>query len=118
MEKMTKKDYFAQIRAIVAEHGTAEQVAFIDHEVDLLGKKNAKRSNAPTKAQKENASYGDLVLNVMENDTKYTVTEIQGMVAELKDLSNQRATAIMRALVKAGSVVRVEEKGKAYFMLA
>lgn len=38
MKKLTKKDYFAQIRAIVIND--FELVVFVDYEVELLIKKN------------------------------------------------------------------------------
>jgi thiamine pyrophosphokinase len=113
--KITKVEMFSQILAHLTD---PQEIEFIQNEIELTKRKNAKRSTAPTKAQKENASYGEQVLACMAEGERYTVTEIQAKVASMKELSNQRATAIMRALVKAGSVVRVEEKGKAYFTLA
>ena len=118
MEKMTKKEQFAKVRAILAEKGENDLVAFIDHEVELLTAKNSRRSNKPTKAQVENANLAEKVLEQMESGKAYTVSEIQKEVAELSELSNQRATAIVRSLVRAGSLTRSEVKGKALFTLA
>ena len=36
-KKLTKRDYFAQLKEIVKDN--AELVAFIDHELELLNKK-------------------------------------------------------------------------------
>lgn len=113
MEKMTKRDYFNAIRELVANR--PDLVAFIDHEVELLSKKNATRSTKPTKAQVENANLAEKVVETLVSGKPYTVSEIQKEVAELSDLSNQRATAIVRSLVRAGSLTRNEVKGKAYF---
>lgn len=118
MEKMTKKEQFAKVRAILAEKGENDLVAFIDHEVELLTAKNSRRSNKPTKAQMENANLAEKVVATLESGKPYTVSEIQKAVAELSDLSNQRATAVVRSLVRAGGLTRNEVKGKAYFMLA
>jgi hypothetical protein len=116
MEKMTKMQYFTEVLKYV--EGNEELTNFIKHEMELVKAKNARRSNAPTKAQKENAVLGASVVEKMEVGKRYTVSELQKEVAEIAELSNQRASAILKALVKAGSVARVEEKGKAYFTLA
>ena len=46
-KKVTKREYFAQLREVVADN--PELVAFIDHEVELLNKKNS--GNSQTKTQ-------------------------------------------------------------------
>ena len=48
----------------------------------------------------------------------YTITEIIKTVPECADLTNQRVSALMRQLIEAKLVVRVEDKRKAYFTLA
>ena len=48
-KKLTKRDYFAQLKEIVKDN--AELVAFIDHEVELLTRKNS--GNSQTKTQKK-----------------------------------------------------------------
>ena len=48
----------------------------------------------------------------------HTVSEIMTGVEALADASNQKAAALVRQLVEAGSVVREEVKRKAYFRLA
>ena len=58
---MTKREMFAEIRAIVVDN--AEMVAFIDHEIELLNRKsNGKRK--PTKNQLENAQFKADILAV------------------------------------------------------
>ena len=59
--KVTKRDRFAQLRAIVIDN--EELVAFIDHEVELLNKKNS--SKGETKAQAENRAIKSNILGVM-----------------------------------------------------
>ena len=112
MEKKTKIDMYLQIRAHLTD---SEEIEFIDKQIALTEKKNASRSNKPTKAATENAKYAEIVLAYMKNGKRYTVTEIQNGVAELKEFSNQRVTAIIRSLLKVGAIERTEEKGKAYF---
>ena len=47
---MTKTEMFAAIRANLVD---AEQIAFIDHEIEMIAKRNANRSSKPSKAQLE-----------------------------------------------------------------
>ena len=116
MEKVTKEMQFKAIKAILEEKGETKLVAFIEHEIELVRKKNSRKSTGkPSKNAVENADLGFKAINVMETGTKYTVTQIQSLLPELSSLSNQRVSAIMKALTKTGLVQRTEEKGKAYF---
>ena len=113
MEKMTKRDYFFEIREIVSDK--PELVAFIDHEIALLNKKNATRSNKPTKTQVANASLADEIYNAMENAKSYTVADVKALVPELEDANPQKVTALLTKLRKEIRVSREVVKGKAYF---
>lgn len=118
MEKMTIKGNFESIRAFLEEKGApASMIEFVNGRIAQVEAKNAKRSTKPTKAQAENAMLAEAVIENMQAGTSYTVSEIQKIVPELAELSNQRATAIVRSLVRVGRVARTESKGKAYFSL-
>ena len=113
MQKITKKDRYLEIRSLILDR--PDLVEFIDHEIELVEKKNASRSLKPSKSATENAVLADSVLAVMKEGNRYTITEIQSLTPELDGLSNQRVTAIVRLLMKSGEVIRTEEKSKAYF---
>lgn len=117
MEKVTKAMNFEAIRAILVKQGENELAEVMTHELELLAKKNAKRSNKPTKAQTENAMLAEAVIANMQAGEALTVSAIQARVPEMKELSNQRATAVVRSLVRIGRLQRTEEKGKAFFSL-
>ena len=119
MEKMTIKGNFEAIRAFLAEHeAPASMIEFVNGRIAQVEAKNAKRSTKPTKAQAENAMLAEAVIVHMQAGKAYTVSEIQHAVPELAELSNQRASAVMKYLVNSGKVIRNEVKGKAYFSLA
>ena len=59
-KKLTKKDYFIQLREIVKDN--AELVAFIDHEVELLTRKNS--GNSQTKTQKDNEVICEVLISI------------------------------------------------------
>ena len=111
-KKMTKADYFNQIKANYAL--SADEVAFIDHELELLAKKNSAEKK-PTAVQVANEGIKDAILNAMESGKKYTITDLMKCVDACAELSNQRVSALVRQLVTDGSVERTEEKRKAYF---
>lgn len=111
-KKMTKREMFEQIKANYKL--TDAEVAFIDHELELLAKKNASEKK-PTAQQVANEGLKSVILNVLtENGGLMTITDIQKSSAELADLSNQRISAIVRQMVGI-TVERVEDKRKAYF---
>lgn len=113
-KKLTKRDYFNELKGIVADN--AELVAFIDHELELLDKKASKSSQ--TKTQKENEGIKDLILEgLRELNRPSTITDLQG-VETLKEFSNQKLSALVKQLVESGSVVKSTDKKKSYFAIA
>ena len=109
---MTKREMFEQIKN--SYNLTPAEVAFIDHELELLAKKNASEKK-PTAQQVANEGLKSVILNVLtKNGGLMTITDIQKSSAELAELSNQRISAIVRQMVGI-SVERIEDKRKAYF---
>ena len=115
MKKMTKRDYFT---AILEKYPlTADEKAFVEHELELLAKKNAS-DKKPTAQQTANEVIKTAILDGMTSGRLYTVTEIQKEILKGSDLSNQKVTALIRQLKDAGLVVKTEDKRKSYFSLA
>ena len=111
-KKMTKREMFEQIKR---NYGLTEQeVAFIDHELELLAKKNS-ADKKPTKAQVENEGIKAEILEGMVGGKAYTITELIKSIPAIAELSNQRVSALVRQLVEDKLVVRTEDKRKAYF---
>lgn len=110
---MTKRENYAKIREIVKDN--PELVAFVDHEVELLDKKNSTKSNKPTQKQKDNEVLKDTILTAMENDKSYTVSELCEIIGVD---SNQKVSAMITALKNEGKVARSYEKRVARFTKA
>ena len=110
-KKMTKADYFKQILANY--NLTDEEKTFIEHELELLAKKNSAEKK-PTAQQVANAGVADAIYEGMVDGTLYTITDLIKTVPECADLTNQRVSAIVRGMIGT-KVERVEEKRKAYF---
>jgi len=113
MEKITKRDRYLELRSLVADH--PELVEFIDHELDLLEKKNASRSLKPSKKQVANADLADAIYNAMEDGVAYRIADIKGLVDELADANSQKVTALVTKLRKEIRVSREMVKGVAWF---
>ena len=112
-KKMTKAQMFAQIKA---NHNlSADEIAFIDHELELLAKKNSAEKK-PTAQQTANASIADAIVEMLHADPNrmFSITEIIKECPACADLTNQRVSAIVRGLIGT-SVERIEEKRKAFF---
>ena len=122
-KKLTKRDYFARLRAIVAND--AELVAFIDHEVELLTRKNA--SGTQTKTQAENVKVAEMLLQELAKvGNPTTITDLMNkseVIANYRlengnPLSNQKISAIFKQLVDNKEIVKVVDKKKSYFSIA
>lgn len=111
-KKMTKREMFEMIKA---NHNlSADEIAFIDHELELLAKKNSTEKK-PTAVQVANEGIKADILDGMEIGKKYTITDLMKEIPACAELSNQRVSALVRQLVTDGAVERTEEKRKAYF---
>ena len=118
MKQKTKKEMFNIIRAGMADN--AEVVAFVDHELELLAKKNS-AERKPTVNQLDNAKIKRIIVDGMESGKGYTVTEIIKTIlagTEWHELTCSRCTAIVTQLTEAGTLVRNVEKRKAYYSKA
>ena len=112
-KKMTKREMFEQIKANYKL--TDAEVAFIDHELELLAKKNSAEKK-PTAQQVANEGLKQTIIKVLtDNGGLMTVTDVQKSCEELSALSNQRVSALLRQLKDDSKVERVEDKRKAYF---
>lgn len=109
---MTKKEMFAKIATVCAND--SEIVDFVNHEIELLNKKNARPKKA-TKTQIENETLKDSILDVLRNaDHAMTATEI----GDALGVSVNKASALISQLKEDNSVVREVIKRKAYFSIA
>ena len=116
-KKMTKMQKFEMLSKLDAVKSNPVLSEFVAHEMELLSKKNMGEKK-PTAQQPANAGIQTAILENMEVNRLYSITEIIKSVPECADLTNQRVSALVRQLVDAGKVIRTEDKRKAYFSLA
>lgn len=120
VKKLTKRDYFNQLKAVEGVKANPELVKFIDHELELLAKKNASGEGKMTAAQLVNEGIKTEILDCMakEPNRMFTISEMQKEFPCCADLSNQRISALIRQLKEDGKVERIEDKRKAFFRIA
>lgn len=114
--KKTKKIYFGEIRELVKDN--PELVAFVDKELDLLNRKsNNSKNNAKTQANNELIE--TFITELKAIGTKVTISEFQKQSPTIKanSYSNQKVNALFKIMKDNGQLIRIEEKGKAYFEL-
>ena len=114
MKQKTKKEMFNIIRAGMADN--AEVVAFVDHELELLERKNS-AERKPTVNQIDNAKIKKIIVDGMESGKGYTVTEIIKTIlagTEWHELTCSRCTAIVTQLTESFSLVRRAQRRTAY----
>lgn len=118
-KKLTKREKFEMLRNIPAVAENEILATFIEHELELLAKKNSSERGM-TASQKANEKLKDAILEEMalQPDKLFSVTEMIKCFDCCKNLTLPKVTSMVTQLVKSGSVERIEEKRKAYFKYA
>ena len=115
--KMTKLQIVTMMLANAEISSNEVFKAYLENEKALLEKKASNRK--ATKTQTENVGIKATILAVLEDFNKpMTITDIQGANEDLKALSNQKISALVKQLKDNGLVVKSVEKGKSLFSLA
>ena len=118
-EKMTKKDWFAVLRVMVANAEMAEAekngaLAFIDREVELLNKKSS--NSRDTKKQQENKALAEVVVAELAKLGKpMAISEMIKASEVLGAYTTQKLTPIMKTLEKEQKVVVTVDKKRNYY---
>lgn len=110
--KMTKKEKFEMLMNIDEVAKNEILVDFINHELELLAKKNSERK--PTTSQIGNLEIQKAILDFMEDDEKYTITDLIKNVDKCKELTNQKVSALVRMMIGT-SIEKIVDKRKSYF---
>ena len=115
-KKITKRERFNSLLSLSEVQANADLVAFIEHEIELLDKKNSSEKKL-TVQQIANEGIKNAIVEGMEENRLYTVTEIIKEIAECNELTNQRVSALLRQLIYEGKIVKNVDKHKYYFHL-
>lgn len=116
-KKITKRDRFNALLSLSEVQANADLVAFIEHEIELLDKKNSGEKK-PTAQQTANEVIKQGIVKGMQKGRLYTVTELIKEIDECADLTNQKVSSLLRQLISENKVVKSIDKRKSYFQIA
>ena len=112
---MTKREFLNEVIAVIdgtSEVDVLELKEFAKAEIVKLDERNANRSAKPTKAQIENKSIKEKILEVLSTEERMVASAI----AERVEISTQKASALCRQLVESNKLkveeVKIPKKGK------
>lgn len=114
---MTKREYFAEIRTILENAGTHDYdpyLEFIDHEVELLNKKNS-APRKPTAKQIANETYKARILAGMGDEPMTASAITKAVFADEPDVKVQKVSALLKQLVEDNALIKTVEKRVSYF---
>lgn len=126
-KRITKAMRFADIKAMVnggaVLYGTTtdEAVAFIDHEIELLSRKNASGEKKPTATQIQNEKYKAEIMDFLySRDSRegMTCTAIGKSIPSLSEFGTSKYASLCNALVTEGKLTKATVKGSVLFYLA
>ena len=116
---MTKMTYVAVLDKVLAgETLSADELEKVRALRETVAKRNATKSDKPTKAQRENAELAETVAGAMVEGVTYSIPDICGLVPALAGASSQKVGPLMGKLVDAGRVVKSVVKGHNFYTLA
>jgi Fic family protein len=115
-KKMTKKENFNELMNIVTtldidENKKDNLLSFIEHEIELLDKKNSRKSDKPTKKQIANHETSLALVDEMEESKYYTSKEL----GELMGVSFQKIVALVKEPLENGAIAKTSLKGKTLY---
>lgn len=111
-KKITKREKFEMLMTIAEVKANPILSEFIEHELELLAKKNSAEKKS-TAQQAENEAIKETILENLTS--RMTISEMQKSIPDLAEYSNQKISALMRQLILEGLVEKVEDKRKSYF---
>ena len=121
MKKLTNVLALEMVLGMAEVQANTELVAKLETMKAQFEKKNTNKSGEkkPTKTQQENEVLKGYIMEVLTlNKTPMTIAQIQAEDIELKDLTNQKMSALLKQLVDTDQVVKTKDKKATLFGLA
>ena len=117
-ERMTNRKALEIAIAVIGD-SNEEAVAKLSKMIEQIDKKNAAPKKKTAQQEWNEVFKIDILAFLRENrGSAYTVSDLLTSVPSCAGESNQRVSALLRALVNNGDVVRFVEKRRTYFKAA
>ena len=101
---MTNREFY---NAIANGTMNDEVKAFAEEAIAKMDERNAKRSSKPSKTSIENAPIKESIIEFISNRNEFCIA---GAIAEAREISTQKASALCRQLVADGKLIEKEVK--------
>lgn len=109
-KKVTKRDNFTAIAAILADAGREDLAEVMNHEIELLDKKAEKAKETAAKKNAANDALAEAVQNAL-TDEFATIAEITAAISgEFEEASTSKVQYRLNNLVKNGVAVKEQVK--------
>lgn len=108
--KMTKKDYFAEIKNVLVEAGENDLAEVMAHEIELLENKAVKNKERAAARKIAGDELRDTISNILIDDLQ-TVDEIVEQI-EGEDITKAKIVARLTQLVNLNEAVKEQVKGE------
>ena len=121
MKKLTNVLALEMVLGMAEVQANTELVAKLETMKAQFEKKNSGKSGEkkPTKTQQENEVLKGYIMEALTlNKTPMTIAQIQAEDIELRDLTNQKMSALLKQLVDSNQVVKTKDKKATLFGLA
>lgn len=107
-KRMTKKDYFVEIKNVLVEAGENDLADVISHEIDLLENKAVKNKERAAARKIAGDELRDTISNILIDDLQ-TVDEIVEQI-EGEDITKAKIVARLTQLVNLNEAVKEQVK--------
>lgn len=119
--KTTARENYQKLLSLDAVSADGELVDFLKHQIELLDRKAANRTNKPTERQIQNAQIRNDILDLMEPDQFYTCIDLQKQIPLLdNEIGTHRIGRILSDMAGESAdcpLVRKVEKKIIYYGL-
>ena len=122
MKKLTNVkalEMVLEMKEVQSNEELVEKLTTMKAQFEKKNNRTATGDKKPTKTQQENEVLKGYIMEVLTlNKTPMTIAQIQAEDIELKDLTNQKMSALLKQLVDTDQVVKTKDKKATLFGLA
>ena len=122
MKKLTNVkalEMVLEMKEVQSNEALVEKLTTMKAQFEKKNNRTATGDKKPTKTQQENEVLKGYIMEVLTlNKTPMTIAQIQAEDIELKDLTNQKMSALLKQFVDANQVVKTKDKKATLFGLA
>ena len=122
MKKLTNVkalEMVLEMKEVQSNEELVEKLTTMKAQFEKKSNRTATGDTKPTKTQQENEVLKGYIMEVLTlKKEPMTIAQIQAEDIELKDLTNQKMSALLKQLVDANQVVKTKDKKATLFGLA